>query len=62
MDAAKKWLAIPKEVRGMLVKNVFCSNCGETEIVKYTIEESKHGLVLRGKCKTCDKDVARVID
>lgn len=62
MDAAKKWLSIPKDVREMLVKNVFCGNCGVTTIVKYTIQEGEYAPVLKGKCKTCGRDVARVID
>lgn len=32
MKVAKQWLAIPKHIRDILVKNVFCSECGETEI------------------------------
>ncbi|KGA98977.1 hypothetical protein AJ85_19045 [Alkalihalobacillus alcalophilus ATCC 27647 = CGMCC 1.3604] len=62
MEAAKKWLSIPQNVREMLVKNVFCSNCGVTEIVKYTIEEGEYAPVLKGECKTCGRKVARVID
>ncbi|MEK4967036.1 hypothetical protein MKX29_04950 [Cytobacillus sp. FSL R7-0696] len=62
MEAAKQWLAIPKDTREMLLRNVFCSNCGETEIVKYTIESGDYGPILKGKCKTCGSEVARVID
>jgi hypothetical protein len=29
MDANKKWLAIPKDIRDQLRKNVFCGHCTE---------------------------------
>lgn len=61
--ANKKWLSIPKETRRMLEQNVFCSSCLDAvTIEKYIVEDSPSGIVLRGKCKSCGNDVARVID
>ncbi|WP_070120931.1 hypothetical protein [Bacillus marinisedimentorum] len=63
MEANKKWMAIPKDVRNELLNNVWCGNCsGETSIVGFIIEDSEMGIVLKGKCKTCGRDVARVVD
>ncbi|WP_160723579.1 hypothetical protein [Bacillus sp. USDA818B3_A] len=62
-SANKKWLAIPKEIRKKLEQNVWCSSCSEAvTIEKYVVEDSPAGIVLKGKCKQCGRDVARVID
>ncbi|PFO09594.1 hypothetical protein FB550_11193 [Neobacillus bataviensis] len=61
--ANKKWLSIPEETRRMLEQNVWCGSCGDVvTIEKYTVEDSPSGIVLRGKCKKCGHEVARVID
>ncbi len=61
--ANKKWLAIPQDIRQMLVRNVLCSHCrGPVQIEKYVIKEFNDTVVLEGKCKNCGNDVARVID
>jgi hypothetical protein len=61
--ANKKWLSIPAETRKKLEKNVWCSSCSDVvQIEKYIVEESPAGIVLRGKCKKCGHEVARVID
>ncbi|MBO8157176.1 MAG: hypothetical protein H0Z32_12005 [Bacillaceae bacterium] len=63
MDVNKKWLSIPKDIRKKLLKNVFCVNClGAVEITSYIIEEHEMGIVLKGKCKNCGHDVARVVE
>lgn len=63
MDANKKWLSIPKEIRNSLLSNVWCGNCSDvTTITAFLIEEHDFGIVLKGKCKNCGKDVARVIE
>ncbi|WP_433747343.1 hypothetical protein [Falsibacillus pallidus] len=63
MDANKKWLAIPEDIRRKLRKNVFCTNCGDVaEIEQFTIEDHPAGIVLEGKCKVCGNDVSRVIE
>ncbi|TLS36019.1 hypothetical protein [Pseudalkalibacillus caeni] len=63
MDANKKWLSIPKETRSRLISNVFCSNCADvTTIQGFTIEDNQFGIVLKGKCKKCGHEVARVVE
>jgi hypothetical protein len=63
IQALQAWKAIPQAVRDRLVRNVFCGSCGDAvEIVEYSIKKEKLGLVLEGKCRTCGKPVARVVD
>ncbi len=63
MDANKKWVSIPKDVRYELLNNVWCGNCSDvTSITGFIIEDSEIGIVLKGKCKTCGQDVARVVE
>ncbi|KJS16497.1 MAG: hypothetical protein VR69_09105 [Peptococcaceae bacterium BRH_c4b] len=61
-NAAQKWSKLPKSIQQRLVKNVFCSVCGVTTIVKYTLHDDKNGILLKGKCKKCDKCVARIVE
>lgn len=62
MTAARKWHEIPKEMKAALVSNVFCSECGVTTIVDYTVVDKPFGIVLKGKCTTCHANVARVVE
>lgn len=62
IEAIKKWNEIPEEIQKILLGNVFCSNCGETTIVDYTINYVDVGIVLKGICAECGERVARVID
>ncbi|MBH0167069.1 hypothetical protein IHV12_19275 [Fictibacillus sp. 7GRE50] len=63
MEANKRWLSIPKEIRSQLINNLFCTNCsGVTTIENFTIEDASFGVVLKGKCKECGHGVARVIE
>ncbi|MFC4322567.1 hypothetical protein [Litchfieldia salsa] len=60
--AKKRWLANPADVRKVFEDNVFCSTCGVTTIVDYHVESINQNLVLKGHCKKCNGNVARVID
>ncbi len=60
--AMRKWRKIPENIRQQLINNVFCSKCLVTTIVDYTLHEEKEGILLQGKCKTCGKDVARLVE
>ena len=60
--ALKKWSCIPEDIQQSLLNNVFCGKCGETTIVDYSITADKYGILLKGKCKTCGNDVARLIE
>ncbi|AZN39814.1 hypothetical protein [Paenibacillus albus] len=63
IQALQTWKAIPEQHREKLVRNVFCGKCGgAVEIVDYSIKKEKHGLLLRGKCRTCSGPVARVVE
>jgi hypothetical protein len=63
LAARKKWLSIPEEIRKQIEHNVFCSSCLDAvQIEKYTVKESRNGIFLRGKCKKCGLEVARVVD
>lgn len=60
--ALKKWSSIPEDIQHQLINNVFCSKCGVTTIVDYSITADKYGILLKGKCKICGSDVARLIE
>ncbi|MFC4025253.1 hypothetical protein ACFOUV_15765 [Oceanobacillus longus] len=61
-EAARKWSKIPRDTQELLLNNVFCSNCFETTIVDYTLHNNENGVLLKGKCKKCGGDVARVVE
>ncbi|WP_078382227.1 hypothetical protein [Sutcliffiella halmapala] len=63
MDANKKWLSIPKDIRSQIRDNVFCARCLDVATINsFTIEEDKFGIVLKGKCKKCGHEVARLVE
>ena len=62
LDALKQWSSIPEGYQQRLINNVFCNKCGVTTIVDYSITSDKYGVLLKGKCKICGKDVARLIE
>lgn len=61
-EALKKWNQIPKDFQERLLTNVFCSKCFETRVVDYSINSDKFGIVIRGKCEKCGRDIARVVE
>lgn len=62
LKAAQKWSKIPRHLQERLIDNVFCSICGVTTIVEYSIHNDKFGILLKGKCKKCGKPVARLVE
>jgi hypothetical protein len=60
--AAKKWAKFPKDIQELFINNVYCSNCGVTTITQYTLNDNKLGVLLKGKCKKCGNNVARVVE
>ena len=62
INALRKWNYIDKEHQKLIIENVFCRNCKVTTIVDYSIIEDEYGVILKGQCKKCGNDVARVID
>jgi len=61
--AKKRWSQIPESTRKDLLDNVWCVNC-RTAISMQLRTGAIEGrsLVLRGTCKQCGGDVARVIE
>jgi len=62
INALRKWNKIDKEHQKLIVENVYCRNCKVTTIVDYSITSDKYGIVLKGKCKKCGNEVARVVE
>lgn len=60
--AIQKWKRIPKNIQELLLNNVFCSKCGVTTIVEYSMHIDKSSILLKGKCKKCGGQVARLIE
>ena len=61
--AAAFWAEIPMQYRELLLSNVFCSQCrGAVEIVEYSGAIVKGDLILKGKCGTCGRNVARLVE
>lgn len=54
---------MPKNIREKLLSNVWCTNCSDVvKVVEYSIEDDKLGLIIKGKCTTCNGEVARVVE
>ena len=60
--AVQKWGKLPVNEQELLLNNVFCSACGVTTIVEYSMHNDNFGVLLKGKCKKCGKDVARLVE
>ncbi|WP_078551613.1 hypothetical protein [Bacillus alkalicellulosilyticus] len=62
-NANEKWLALPSDLRGKLIKNVWCTKCSDVvKITNYIIYDHPLGISLEGKCETCGLGVSRVIE
>ena len=61
--AKKRWEQIPERVRKDILENVWCSQC-RTGVALQLREGGMSGrsLVLRGTCKTCGREAARVVE
>lgn len=60
--AAQKWVKIPPDAQRRLLSNVYCSKCGITTIVDYSMHNRQYGIFLKGRCKKCGGRVTRSID
>ena len=63
LPAKKRWEQIPEGTRKDILENVWCSKC--RIMVSLQLREgqmSGRSLILRGTCKTCGSEAARVIE
>jgi len=61
--AAQKWAKLPRNIQELIENNVFCSACGVTTIIKYSLhDDGIFGVLLKGKCKKCGLNVARLVE
>lgn len=60
--AAQKWSKLPRNMQELLLNNVFCSTCGVTTLVEYSMHNDKFGILLKGKCKKCGREVVRLVE
>ena len=62
-SAAKRWKRIPKWAQEKILANVWCGKCrGAVQIALENASIKKGDLILRGKCRTCGKDVCRLVE
>jgi len=62
-EAMRRWSEIPDDVKPQLLSNVYCSKCKDTVvIINFKAEIMDNDLLLKGKCKTCNHNVARLIE
>ena len=59
--SVQKWRKISKYMQERLLKNVYCSACGVATILDFSMYNDKFGVALKGKCKKCGKDEARLV-
>jgi hypothetical protein len=63
LSAKKRWEQIPERVRKDILENVWCSQCRSTVALQLReAHVSKGSLVLRGTCKKCGSEAARVVE
>ncbi len=62
-EARKLWMRIPENIREELLASVWCSTCCSVATITNYIGNVKNGsLILKGKCKHCGNDAARLIE
>ncbi len=62
-EAYRIWNEISFDIKEKILNNVFCGSCGgTTTIIDYIGKTSHNDLVLKGKCKKCGHEVARLIE
>lgn len=61
--ALKKWEDMLAKDKHKILENVYCKSCvSSVEMVKYKAVLEGVGVVLRGKCRMCGHEVARVLE
>lgn len=62
MKAIKKWGQVPDYAKDIILSNVYCSKCGNTTVVDYSMHSDRLGIVINGKCINCGTKVVRVVE
>lgn len=62
IEVIRKWNKISKDIQSRIIQNVFCSTCGVTTIVNYTLHKDNSGILLKGNCKKCNNPAVRIIE
>jgi len=61
--ASKIWSSIPYDLQKAILTNVWCSKCSDmTTIVDFNGTVERKDLILRGYCKKCGGEVARLLE
>lgn len=47
IEALRKWNKIPRDIQNRIIQNIFCSTCGTTTIVNYSMTRDKSGIILK---------------
>ena len=62
-EAKRRWDQVPERARKEIMESVWCSKCrAGVPIQLCTGEMVRRSLVLKGTCKKCGSEVARVIE
>ena len=57
------WGTIPKEARERILADVYCVKCrAAVPITKFTGDEDKGDVILKGSCAKCGHEVVRVVE
>lgn len=61
--AMQRFNQIPDEMKSKILSNVYCSQCKDmVTIVNFEGIMEGDDLILKGKCKNCSGNVARLIE
>lgn len=60
--ALRKWSKLDRVTQNRLLANVFCIDCVVTTAIDYEVVSGEEGILIKGKCKKCGQDVARVVE
>jgi endogenous inhibitor of DNA gyrase (YacG/DUF329 family) len=61
--ASNIWDSISPDKKDLILKNVWCPHCSRvTTMQEYSGKVESGDLILTGKCSTCGKKVARLLE
>lgn len=63
IEAHKKWNSIPCDQQKKILQNVWCAGCSSvTEVIQPIFENIDQDLLIKGYCKKCNGEVARLVE